>query len=315
MSYEGIEIAVLWTFLYGYLIVASIDFGAGLFLFYGKWKKKDQIINGIINRYLSPVWAASNVFLLFFFGGLLCFFPDAINYYGMALLVPGGIALALLVVRGLFYGFVNYGARERLSHLFIYGVTGLLIPVCLSTVLIISEGKFIMELQDGRIHFVPEVLFTSPYFWSVLFLAIVSVLFISASFLTHYASRSGNMEAEEIFRRFALIWSGPTILASVVVFATLRIHNEWHFSRMIDVSWMFIASLLFFVAAMYLIALRKALGVAFIMVMLQFGFAFFGYGVSHMPYLLYPYLTIREGMTSPQIGLEFVTLLVTGHGR
>lgn len=29
MDYELIGITVLWTFLYGYLIVASIDFGAG----------------------------------------------------------------------------------------------------------------------------------------------------------------------------------------------------------------------------------------------------------------------------------------------
>ncbi len=32
MSYELVGITVLWTFLYGYLIVASIDFGAGFFL-------------------------------------------------------------------------------------------------------------------------------------------------------------------------------------------------------------------------------------------------------------------------------------------
>ena len=31
MSYELIGISVLWLFLYGYLIVASIDFGAGFF--------------------------------------------------------------------------------------------------------------------------------------------------------------------------------------------------------------------------------------------------------------------------------------------
>lgn len=29
MSYEIVGITVLWTFLFGYLIVASVDFGAG----------------------------------------------------------------------------------------------------------------------------------------------------------------------------------------------------------------------------------------------------------------------------------------------
>lgn len=94
--------------------------------------------------------------------------------------------------------------------------------------------------------FTPGLLFTSPYSWAVVLLAIVSVLFISTSFLTYYANKVGNTEAMELLRRFALFWSGPTLLASVIVFITLRAHNAWHFGQMIDVSWMFIASLLFF---------------------------------------------------------------------
>lgn len=31
MSYELIGISVLWLFLFGYIIIASIDFGAGFF--------------------------------------------------------------------------------------------------------------------------------------------------------------------------------------------------------------------------------------------------------------------------------------------
>ncbi|KHE72009.1 cytochrome d ubiquinol oxidase subunit II, partial [Halobacillus sp. BBL2006] len=66
MSYELIGISVLWIFLYGYLIVASIDFGAGFFAFYAKATKKDHIINQLISRYLSPVWEVTNVFFVFF---------------------------------------------------------------------------------------------------------------------------------------------------------------------------------------------------------------------------------------------------------
>ncbi|AMA74260.1 MULTISPECIES: cytochrome d ubiquinol oxidase subunit II [Aneurinibacillus] len=310
MSYEAIGISVLWTFLYGYLIVASIDFGAGFFFFYGKWKKKDHIINGIIARYLSPVWGIANVFLVFFFAGLIGFFPDAATYYGAVFLVPGSVALMLLVVRGFFYALAHFGARENLSYLFIYGITGLLIPASLSTVFTISEGGFITEQPEGYMAFTPGLLFTSPYSWAVVLLAIVSVLFISTSFLTYYANKVGNTEAMELLRRFALFWSGPTLLASVIVFITLRAHNAWHFGQMIDVSWMFIASLLFFVIAVYFIAQRQALGTAFIMVMLQFGFAFFGYGVSHMPYLLYPYLMIRASVTSSQLGLLLVVAFI-----
>lgn len=77
MNYEIIGITVLWIFLYGYLIVASVDFGAGFFAYYAKKTKKDHIMNKLISRYLSPVWEITNVFFVFFFVGLVGFFPDA----------------------------------------------------------------------------------------------------------------------------------------------------------------------------------------------------------------------------------------------
>lgn len=136
--------------------------------------------------------------------------------------------------------------------------------------------------------------------------------FISASFLTYYASRAEDREALDILRRFALFWSLPTIFTSFLVFVALRDHNPEHFNRMLDVSWMFVLSLGFFLIAVWLIASRKAYGTAFIMVMLQFAFAFFGYGVSHLPYLLYPYVTISSGVTNPVMGKALVIAFIGG---
>lgn len=66
MSLEQLGITVLWIFLYGYLIVASIDFGAGFYAYYGKVIGIDTIIAPVISRYLSPVWEVTNVFLYSF---------------------------------------------------------------------------------------------------------------------------------------------------------------------------------------------------------------------------------------------------------
>ena len=40
-----IGISVLWTFLFGYVIVAAIDFGAGFFNAYSLWRGKDRYFN------------------------------------------------------------------------------------------------------------------------------------------------------------------------------------------------------------------------------------------------------------------------------
>ncbi|RLQ95919.1 cytochrome d ubiquinol oxidase subunit II [Falsibacillus albus] len=311
MSLEVLGITVLWLFLYGYLIVASIDFGAGFFAFYGKLSKKDHIMNDLISRYLSPVWEVTNVFFVFFFVGLVGFFPDTAYYYGTALLIPGSIALILLAIRGSFYAFGNYGSKNNIFYLFLYGGTGLLIPAALSTALTISEGGYLKKDHD-RVIFLVGKLFSSPYSWSVVLLSIVSVLFISAAFLTYYADRAGDVRAREVLRKFALFWSPPTILASFLVFVSLREHNPEHFRQTLQVWWMFGLSLVFFFIASYFIYKKKNYGIAFISVMLQFFTAFFGYGISHLPYILYPFVTIHESVTNETMGTALVVVFIAG---
>lgn len=313
MALELIGITVLWTFLYGYLIVASIDFGAGFFSYYSFLTKKDHLINRIIDRYLSPVWEVTNVFLVFFFVGIVGFFPDTAYYYGTALLLPGGVALLLLSIRGSFYAFANYGARKNRTFLFLYGVSGLFIPASLSTVLSISEGGFIEKTATGEVRFLAWEFFSNPYPWTVVFLALVSVLFISASFLTYYASKAGDDTAMSVLRQYALAWSIPTILASLLVFAGLSQHNPVHFEQAVHVyGWMFASSFLCFLGAVWFIWKQRALGWAFVLVMCQFFFAFFGYGASHLPYLLYPYVTIQSALTDTTMGWALVTAFIAG---
>lgn len=140
MTLEIIGITVLWTFLFGYLIVASIDFGAGFFNAYSLLTGRQHILTNVIQRYLSPVWEVTNVFLVFFFVGIIGFFPKTAFYYGTTLLVPASIALILLAIRGSYYAFETYGSRGHKGYSLMYGLAGLFIPAALSIVLTISEG-------------------------------------------------------------------------------------------------------------------------------------------------------------------------------
>lgn len=311
MSYELLGITVLWTFLYGYVIVASIDFGAGFFNYYTSITGKGPIVHKVIDRYLSPVWEVTNVFLIFFYVGLIGFFPSVAYYYGTTLLIPGSIATVLLAIRGSYYAFHHYGPKKAKWTQFLYGLTGLLIPASLSTVLTISEGGY-LNVSGGNVSLDYSGLFTSFYSWTVIILAIVSVLYISACFLTYYAHKAGDTEAFDILRKYALSWSLPTILASFLVFLSISHHNWEHFSRMLDLSWMFILSSLFFLGAVYLIWKKQRLGLSFIFVMLQYAFAFYGYGAAHLPYLLYPYLSIYDGFTNEAMAIALIITFVAG---
>lgn len=313
MSYEIIGITVLWIFLLGYIIVASIDFGAGFFSLHAKLFGQSHEINGLIQRYLNPVWEVTNVFFIFFFVGIVGFFPDTAYYYGTVLLIPGSIALILLSIRGAFYAFENYGQDSKLSWLMLYAVSGLLIPSSLSTALTISEGGYITESASGNVDLNWTELLLSPFGWAVVLLAIVSVLYISSGFLTFYAHRAKDKSAYQLMRKWFLMWGAPMIMMSLFVFLSLRIQNEAHFmSAVFDYGWLFIISFIAFVIAGMLTLLKKAHGIAFIFVIIQMGTAFFGYGLSKLPYILYPYVHIDDAVTNDSMALVLTIAFIGG---
>lgn len=311
LDYEIIGITVLWSFLYLYVIIASIDFGAGFFNFYSKLTGDDNIISPIISRYLNPVWETTNVFFVFFFVGIVGFYPDTAYYLGTTLLLPGSIALILLSIRGAYYAFNSYNTERKLTWDALYGITGLLIPASLSIALVISEGGYIKETADGIDLMVDELLF-STYGWSVVFLAIISVLYISSGFLTFYAAKAEDKKATDLTRTWYLIWTLPTLVITQFVFLGLRDHNPVHFENAQNYWYLFGLSLLAMLIAVYLIYRRRNYGTAFVMIMLQYGFAFFGYGISKLPYIVYPYIDISTSIVNENMAFALTIVFALG---
>lgn len=311
MTLEIIGISVLWTFLFGYIIVASIDYGAGFFNAYSIITGKEHILSSIIQRYLSPVWEVTNVFFVFFFVGIVGFFPDTAYYFGTVFLIPGSIALILLAVRGSYYAFETYGNRGHKGYAFMYGISGLLIPASLSIVLTISEGGFVY-MENGNPELDYFALFTSPLSWSIVILSIVAVLYISAVFLTWYASKTGDQKATKLMRKYTLIWAVPLIITASGIIYELSFHNEAHYERIMDLWWMFGLSFLLWLGTVYYIWKQKRYGTAVWLTIGQFAFAFYGFGISHYPYLLYPFLTIYEGFTNRAMAISLIVAFILG---
>lgn len=312
MTLAILGISVLWIFLFGYVIVASIDFGAGFFNAYSLWRGNNHVLSKIIKRYLSPVWEITNVFLVFFFVGIIGFFPETANYYGTVLLVPASVALILLAIRGSYYAFESYGSLNgHKGYALAYGVSGLLIPAAFSVVLTISEGGFILEGANG-IELDYIALLTSPLSWAIVVLSIVAVLYISAVFLTWYANYANDKSAAELMRKYALIWAGPMMISALGIIVELRRIDNWHFENMMELWWLFALSAIVFVITVWLLFARKRYGLTVILLIVQFALAFFAYGISHYPYLLYPYLSIEDSVTSTSMGIALVIVFVLG---
>ena len=221
MSLEILGIFVLWAFLFGYVIIASIDFGSGFFNAYSVLTNRSDILSKIIKRYLSPVWEVTNVFLVFFFVGMVGFFPQTAFYYGTALLVPVSISLILLSIRGAYYAFESYGMAGHKGYATAYGVAGLLIPASFSVVFVIATGGFV-ELVNGQPILDYRALFSSPLTWSIVALSIIAVLYISSVFLTWYSRAAGDERASRLMRKYALIWATPLAIAATVIIVQFK---------------------------------------------------------------------------------------------
>lgn len=144
--------------------------------------------------------------------------------------MPGSIALVLISIPSSFYAFENYGQDTKLPWIMLYGLTGLFIPASLATALTISEGDYISE-HGSHINLNWLQLLLSPFAWSVVFLAIVSVLYISTDFLTFYAHKANDKPACNLTIQWHIFWGPPMIVISLFVFLSLGIQNADRFNN------------------------------------------------------------------------------------
>ncbi|MCI3920063.1 cytochrome d ubiquinol oxidase subunit II [Paenibacillus sp. TRM 82003] len=311
MSDAELGILILWVFLFIYSIAGSIDFGAGFWaLVYGG--RSETRAAEIANRFLSPSWKVTNVFLVLFVVALVGFFPFATFALGGLLVLPASLALALLILRSAFLVYAYSTQQYRGPLPFVSGITGLLIPGLLVSVLPVTLGGF-TEMVDGAPRLLFGKLMSSPTEYAHLGFGLSSELFLSSLFLADYSRQADDERSYRAFRN-AAIAVGPTTLAmGVLTTLTFAPEAQWIVPRILDQWGWFVMSAAAFAIGYTALWWRDPRGrtgfprIAVLAVVAQYGFASIGYGRAHMPYLIHPILTIEEGFTTP---LMFNALLV-----
>ncbi len=308
---------LLWFVVFVYALAGSVDFGATF------WRMRaartgERAAHRVAERYVSPLWEATNVFLVMIAVALVGFFPDAAYAYGSVLLLPGGLILILLALRG---GFLSHaygggdgpGATART----VTGVTAVLLPALLVSVLPISEGGLVRAI-GGRLALDIGALVRSPTEYAYLAFGLAAGLYISATFLADYARTAGDEEAYAAFRARALA-AGPVAIMAGVAALFIVPSPEW-FSARVQAEWpWFVASLGAFAGAYA--ALIQPVGEgrtpgrprwAVVLVGVQFACAQIGYGLAHAPYLLYPYVTTVGSFTNSAMFSAVLWVVVVG---
>ncbi|CAM3048136.1 cytochrome d ubiquinol oxidase subunit II [Sporolactobacillus spathodeae] len=307
---DSLIFMLLWILVYTYMMLASIDFGAGFYLFYGQvFLKKDSLFTPI-HDYLSPLSELINIGFILLFAVICGLSPDIALMYQSTLAVPGVLAIILILIKGTFFAMAELTQRKSpLNQLCVAvnGIAGMLILPALSIAMVISEGGF--NAGRGNWFALGKQLLTDFYFWTVMIIAVVSILYISAMYFVSFSHSNGKDELSSGMRNFALFWSMPTVLASGLTFLGLENQNPDHFMKTLDHSWMFLLSLLCLLLAVTLVFIKHAYRLSFFVVMMQYYFALMGYTQSHAPYIIFPDIKMPVGTSAKLHTGWYLTLI------
>jgi cytochrome bd ubiquinol oxidase subunit II len=295
-------ITILWVFLFIYSIVGSVDFGAGFWaMIYGGQKRTTAGL--LANKFLSPTWKVTNVFLVLFVVALVGFFPRATWVLGAILLVPVSLVLILLTIRSTFMIYAYSAQKYERPLSVVSGVTGLLIPGLLVVVLPITLGGFVdpvngyPELQLGR-------LFSAPTTYAHLLFGLATELFLSALLLADYSVEAEDRSAYKVYRGAAVALGPAAIAAAVLTTLTMAPEAQWIVERFKDHAFWFGLSITAFAVGYSALWWHDKSGrqgqprISVICTVLQYGLASYAYGSSHMPYIVYPDFTVYDGFTN-----------------
>lgn len=300
-----IALLIIWAFLFIYAIAGSIDFGAGFWAMYYQ-NRTDTKSASIANRYLSPSWEVTNVFLVLLVVSFVGFFPGGASTLGSLMIVPFCLVLILLTIRSAFMVYSHSVQRYSRILTIFSGTTGLLIPALLITILPAAIGGYIMN--DGVNQYIlVDRLFSSSTFYTHIGFGLSTELFLSALLLSDYARVANSIETYQTFRRNAMLLGPITLIFAVAAIYTLIPHAPWMFENIIE-PWRLLllgASLFAFIigytSLWWPTKQPHQVGqprVAVIFIIIQFGLASFAYSSAQLPYLLYPEVTVQEAFTN-----------------
>ncbi|MGG2094533.1 cytochrome d ubiquinol oxidase subunit II [Bacillus sp. S13(2024)] len=316
MPEASIAIIILWAVVFVYSILGSIDFGAG---FWGMVYANHPTLAGkLANRYLSPTWEVTNTFLVFVVVAFLGFFPKAAFTLATAMFLPVTLILILVAIRSTFMVFAY--SLPKYQHLMrvISGITGLLIPALLITVLPVTEGAFITTASGKETLLYGKLLSSPVVYWYMLF-GLTSELFLSALFLADFAREQGSEDTYRVYRRNAIVLGPATLVTAIIALVVMDPETHWLMEGLIKQFKWFTVSIIFFIigysSLWWTNHKYETLGwprIAVLSVVAQYGFASYAYGVAHLPYIIYPEVTVFTSFTTKETFYALLILYAVG---
>ena len=279
--------------LCSYIVISSIEFGSALILLMPSTFKTER---RLVSRYFNPAWEATNVLLVFAVVAIITAFPKAIVPITTSLLLLIDVAIVFFGTRILGVLLLFYGEIDALVSRIIFFIGSFGAP------LVLSCGYFFF--LTGSASFWP-----TPFLVGIWAMVVAVIILISSSFFLFFGKLGNPGEAD--IKRLALIGSVIFLLAGALTLYG-GVTEAPHLTRLLALPatsgiLMLLPAFLF----PYFLHHRK-FGTAFIVsIVATLGFVV-PLALAHLPYLVYPSITIQSAFTVPSVYMAALISLIFG---
>lgn len=307
-SLPYIVISIIWFALIAYAAFGGADFGAGIWDLLAVGSQKEYQ-HQLIDRALGPVWETNHVWLVFLVVGLFSGFPVPFAAIATVLFIPLTLALIGSVLRGSAFIFRTHGlhAQKPAFRLWsrVFSLSSLLTPFFLGLSAAAVAGG---QIRVGHGQNVTDLgsLWLTPFALTIGAMSVMLCATLAAIYLTVEATNNSEHDLAEAFRIRGLI-SGAIMALLGLLGLWLSLSAApllWH--GMLNHAWpLVIATMLIGICAAGTLFFRHYLLARFFIV-LETAFLLGSWGVSQVPYLVPPDVTVESGAGAPSTLLLLV---------
>jgi cytochrome bd ubiquinol oxidase subunit II len=300
MQLPYVLLSILWLALIAYTVLGGADFGGGILELFAVGPLGARQA-ALIDESLDPVWEANHVWLIFLLVVFLSAFPPAFAAINVILFVPLLLAVIGIVLRGAAFVFRVHGiiARQGVIRVLsrIFSVASAMTPFFLAVAAAaVASGR--MHIQGQSLQTNLGSYWLTPFALTIGAMALTLCVTLAAVYMTVEASRRGEAELAEAFRLRGLIAGALT--AALGGLGLLLAPSEapllWH--GLLDHA-------LVLVIATTLIGLATAgalwtrrYQLARVLIIGEVAFLLGSWGVSQLPYLIPPDVTVTGAASS-----------------
>jgi cytochrome d ubiquinol oxidase subunit II len=311
MTLADVVLALMFVGLTAYALFGGADFGAGVWDLLAGGTRRGEPQRRLIEHAIAPVWEANHVWLIFVLVVLWTAFPTAFAALASTLYIPLTLAAFGMIARGSAFAFRKTVSELALRRFYgaAFAFSSVVTPFFLGAIVGgVASGRVPPGIAEGHI-------FTS---WlnptSILggVLAVGVCAFMAAVLLCREAEREGERDVAEQMRTRGLLSAMVVGVVAVIGIAVLYADAPRLFDGLTGRGLpLMLLSALAGLASIWLL-LRRRYVHARITAAVAVTAVLWGWAAAQYPYILAPYLTVRDAAAGRATLFAMLTTLLVG---